>query len=724
MSKRTDPDRPHLPPPLGSPRNLGIIGLVGATFLLLLVLTLSGISALSSIRGYVMGEGLWSKAQKRSIVALHRYARSGSEDHWEEYRQEIAVTLSDRMAREELEEPEPDMAVVYQGFEGGGVPSALHPGMARLFRWARDVQFVDRALEIWAEGDRRIEEVRQLAQELRDARESGDPDTARIEAVLASIDEVDQELTVLEDAFTATLNDGAFQVEAVLRWVLLCIAALSFLGAAAATAFLYHQVDLREAFLERSEARYRTLFEDSVVGTALSNLDGTVIRANAAFAEMLGYDSPDELVGRPAVNLYVDPRDRQALLDRLHEKGAVLMDELLARRKDGSPVWLMTSSALLEDPVDGSKQIVATCLDISGRKEMEERLARKGRIEAMGQLAGGIAHDFNNLLTAIQGNAALLERELGFDSDTAQEMAREILDSSRTASELTEQLLAFSRGDPAAASQVDLVDLVERKRGLLRRLLPENIILEAEVAEEPLVVEAPPAQLEQVLLNLVINARDAMPGGGRILVAVEPWSLDKGPEDGLVEVGPGEYVRLTVSDEGHGIPRHVRARIFEPFFTTKAALGGTGMGLATVYGVVARAGGSVHVESSPGAGATFRVLLPRQERMEAAPSQGPATHGPASGETILLVEDEDAVRKVARRILERTGYRVRAAVDGEQALELVKAGEPFDMLLTDVVMPGMTGPELASEVVRLRPEVPILFVSGYADMSLESEGLA
>lgn len=695
--------------------------------MLLLVLTLTGIGTLSSIRGYVQGEGLWSKAQKRAVLALHRYARGGTQNAWQTFEDEIAVTLGGRMARQELDRPDPDMAIVREGFSLGGIPEEHQAGMAALYRRLRNVAFVSRAIGIWAEGDQEIDRVRELADDLREERRRSEPDAARIASILASIDEVDRRLTDLENAFTRTLNGGALQVERVLRWVLLGIAGTFVLSAAGAGRLLYRQVREREDVLERSEARYRTLFEESVVGTVVTGPEGTVVRANAAFADMLGYDDPDELLGLPAASLYADLADREPIVARVRQDGAVLMDELLARRKDGSQVWLMTSSVVVRDPEDGREGILATCLDVSERKELEERLARKGRMEAMGQLAGGIAHDFNNLLTAIQGNAQLLALDLK-DREGVESLVEsldDILSSSRTAAELTAQLLAFSRGDPAPAKVVDLVDLVTRTRSLLERLLPPHVDLVTELDGAPIEIEATPSQLEQVLLNLVINARDAMPQGGRVVVGLDRVDVASGEPEGLMELAPGSYARLRVSDDGSGMPPEVRARLFEPFFTTKRGSGGTGMGLATVYGIVTRAEGAVRVESVPDEGSTFHVLLPLSTRPtpeveEEPPEPSDRVEG---RETVLLVEDDDAVRRVARKVLESEGYRVLEAREPGRALAFVEAEEPFDLLLTDVVMPLMNGRELAARILGDRPELPVLFMSGYSNLQSDDRDL-
>ncbi|HEU4700063.1 MAG TPA: PAS domain S-box protein [Gemmatimonadales bacterium] len=348
--------------------------------------------------------------------------------------------------------------------------------------------------------------------------------------------------------------------------------------------------------------------------------------------------------------------------------------------------------------------------------EREAQLRQVQKMEAVGQLAGGIAHDFNNLLTAITTTAEMTLAELGADPATRGAMG-EILGSSRRAAALTRQLLAFSRRQELQPQVLDLAQVIAEAEKMLRRLIGENIALEASYAEGSGLVKADPGQLEQVLVNLVVNARDAMSGGGRLTIATANVEVDAEEAAGRQAMQPGAYVRLTVTDTGCGMDAETQARIFEPFFTTKEVGYGTGLGLATVYGIVKQSEGYIYVESAPGAGTTFTILLPRASGTAAAYRTAarldPAAL-PRGTETVLLVEDEDVVRNSVRRILTRHGYKVVEAVSGVDALRLCEARtEPIDLVITDVVMPEMGGVELYRELAARHAGLKVLFLSGY-----------
>jgi signal transduction histidine kinase/ActR/RegA family two-component response regulator len=356
-------------------------------------------------------------------------------------------------------------------------------------------------------------------------------------------------------------------------------------------------------------------------------------------------------------------------------------------------------------------------------RELERQYHQSQRMETVGRLAGGVAHDFNNLLTLINSYATLILGSV-HEADPMREDAQQILDAGNRAAALTRQLLAFSRKQVMEPRVLELNDVVTPLEKMLNRLIGEDVELEIVLAEALSPVKADPSQLEQVLMNLVVNARDAMPRGGRI--AIETADVELGPTDPRrpADCAPGPHVLLAVSDSGEGMDAETRDRIFEPFFTTKEQSKGTGLGLAMVYGIVKQSGGSIHVESAPGQGAVFRLFFPlseadrdRQERdSEPALARG--------DETVLVVEDEDAVRRLARRILESVGYRVITAANGGEALlQCERHGADIALLLTDVIMPQMSGRELADRLSREYPHLRILFMSGYTDEAISQHGL-
>ena len=353
----------------------------------------------------------------------------------------------------------------------------------------------------------------------------------------------------------------------------------------------------------------------------------------------------------------------------------------------------------------------------------EERLRQAHKMEAIGQLAGGVAHDFNNLLTVINGYADILRGQLAAGSE-AGESVHAILEAGQRAAALTGQLLAFSRKAMVQPRLVDLNEVVDSAARMLRRLIGERVTLTTRLQPGLPPVRIDPGQIEQVVMNLAVNARDAMPDGGTLLVETTELLLPTMITTETGEFRAGHAVQLTVSDTGQGMTEDVRARVFEPFFTTKGVGKGTGLGLATVYGIIRQAGGHVEVTSAPGHGATFRVLLPAASAEERPEAESLAPVGPGS-ETVLLVEDEEAVRRLALVALERRGYRVLAAGSAAEAMALATGHQgPLHLLLTDVVMPDMGGRQLAEALTARRPGLKVLFMSGYTDDTVLRDGLA
>ena len=457
-----------------------------------------------------------------------------------------------------------------------------------------------------------------------------------------------------------------------------------------------------ERALRASEQRYRGIVEAATDGIWTVDDVDRISFVNRAMAEMLGF-AVHELLGRRAVELMIDesePIGRRALRER--GEGATERYELRLRRKDGSEVWVELSATPLDD--ESGRYTGAVCLasDMTerhraraSRERFEQRLQPAQRLESVGQLAGGVAHDFNNLLAVILNYAYFIRDRLPADSEVLGDI-EEIRHAAERASELTHQLLVFSRRETVRPAILDLNDVVRDTQRLLGRTLGEHVALVTELSPDPCLVEADPARLEQVVLNLVVNARDAMPGGGEIRIRTRS----------------GDEVLLAVTDDGSGMEPEVAARAFEPFFTTKPKGAGTGLGLATVYGTVTQAGGHAEIESVPGRGTTVRVLLP------AASPEPPAV----DGATVLLVEDEDAVRRLTCRILAGSGYECLEASSGEEALRLFEANrDRVALVLTDVVMPGLSGHELAERIARADGAPPILFMSGFTDAEVDGD---
>jgi PAS domain S-box-containing protein len=372
----------------------------------------------------------------------------------------------------------------------------------------------------------------------------------------------------------------------------------------------------------------------------------------------------------------------------------------------------------------GPEQIILTGRDITARERLESQLRQAQKMEALGRFAGGVAHDFNNLLTAIQGYTSLILLDLGPD-DPRREDLEEIRKASERAAGLTRQILAFSRRHVVEPETVSLNDLIVDLERLVPRLMGEDVTLATALDPALAPVRADPRQLEQVILNLVVNARDAMPDGGRLTLETANDLVTESDPRACPDLPPGAYVVLTVSDTGTGIDPAILPNIFDPFFTTKETGRGTGLGLATVYGIVKQGGGHVEVETAPGEGATFRVYLPAAEYRPGGPApSASASPGPRGSETVLLVEDEESVRVFATKALEKQGYRVLQARHGRDALlSLAEHPGPVDLVITDIVMPEMGGGELARRLASERPELPVLFMSGYTDDEVAQRGL-
>ncbi len=458
---------------------------------------------------------------------------------------------------------------------------------------------------------------------------------------------------------------------------------------------------------------------------------GTIEWVNRAFSGLTGY-SAQEAVGKNPRDLMKSGSQDTAFYAEMWTtllSGKVWKGELVNRRKDGS---LYTEEQTIT-PVLGAggtlSHFIAIKRDITARRDLELQYRQAQKMEGIGRLAGGVAHDLNNLLTVINGTVELLLPKTGERPEQLADLM-EIRRAADRAAALTRQLLAFSRQQVLKVEVLDLNAVVGNMMTMLSRVIGEDVRIETRLSNDTCTIRADAAQLEQVVMNLAINARDAMPSGGTLSITTARVELDEDFAARHVTVKPGPHVHLRVRDSGHGMDAATRTRIFEPFFTTKESGKGTGLGLSTVYGIVKQSGGSIWVDSAPMAGTTFDLYFPlvnEKPASAAARSSAPrpvtATEG--SEETILVVEDEDAIRQVAIRVLARQGYRVIAANCGEAALREVAAlGRPIDLLLTDMVMPGMTGPELAQQLRAQQPGLRVLFTSGYsADAVVRQFGL-
>jgi len=477
--------------------------------------------------------------------------------------------------------------------------------------------------------------------------------------------------------------------------------------------------------LKRSESNFRSLVTNAPYGICRVDSRGHLVDANPALVASLGYEAASELVGRNLSTLYADGQQWFVLADYLKTLQEFHGLDCEWTRKDGTTTAVRLSGRAISD---ASKTVTFEIFteDVTDRRALEQQLRQSQKMEAIGRLAGGIAHDFNNLLMVISGYSEFLLERLGPDP-ALRGPAKEISTAAERATSLTRQLLAFSRKQMLTPKVLDLNAVITENLKMLTRLIGEDIDLVMIPGSEIGAVKADPGQIEQVILNLAVNARDAMPHGGKLTIETSNVTLDEAYARVHAPVQPGDYTMLAITDTGVGMDSETQTHIFEPFFTTKGTKG-TGLGLSTVYGIVKQSGGYIWVSSEPGKGTSFKIYMPHVTAEEVAAVEQPAAAAsPAAKETareiILVVEDEVNLRRLTRQFLENQGYTVMEAADGAAAVQICVAHQGIiHLLLTDVIMPGMNGRELAHRVSEIRPNIKVLYMSGYTENAIGHNG--
>lgn len=479
-----------------------------------------------------------------------------------------------------------------------------------------------------------------------------------------------------------------------------------------------------ERRLRQSEERFSKVFRSSPLGITISReSDGLYLDANGAFLQMMGYEY-DDLVGKTTqqLNIWHVPHDRERMLHQLEQPETAKLLEVPFRTRAGKVRQVQIAAEPVE--LEDQRCILAVTQDVTEARLLEQQFRQAQKMEAVGRLAGGVAHDFNNMLGVIIGYSELTRERLPEEDEKTRKCVAEIRRAAERAASLTRQLLSFSRRQPQMQRVLNLNSIVNNLQGMLSRMIGEDVSLVFRPREPIGSVQVDLGQMEQMLMNLAVNARDAMPNGGELIIETENIYLDETYIGQQGAAKPGHYVQLAVSDTGIGMDAATQAQIFDPFFTTKEPGKGTGLGLSTVWGAVKQSGGYISVYSDLGHGTTFKIFLPRVDK----PAEGLLPGhieaiAPSGNETLLVVEDEDALRELTTSVLERRGYRVLSATTGKAALDIAKEfASEIALIITDVIMPKMIGPDLVNELRKQRPDLKVLYMSGYARNLIVEEG--
>ncbi|HDQ14896.1 MAG TPA: hybrid sensor histidine kinase/response regulator [Sediminispirochaeta sp.] len=477
-------------------------------------------------------------------------------------------------------------------------------------------------------------------------------------------------------------------------------------------AFFRHRLEKK---LQKSEERYRSFFEDDLSGDFVADPTGLILDCNHAFLNYFGFDSREQALQSNFDTFFYDDLQSEQFWSDLYQNHRLEFYELELKRTDGSYISLLANLVASSDNEGNITEIKGYLIDITRRKELEQQLRQSQKLEAIGRLAGGVAHDFNNILTVILGYSTILREKMQGHSSDIESEVHGIEEAAHRASSLTRQLLAFSRRQVLKPKQVSMNSLIQNLDKMMSRLISENIRLSNHLEADPDTVWIDPSQVEQVLVNLIVNARDAMPRGGSIRIKTGNKTIQNPTPSPMGEIPKGSYITVEVQDTGNGIEPHLLKMIFEPFFTTKEEEKGTGLGLSTVYGIVKQSNGYLRVDSKLNQGSNFTIYFPLSLKDDNQVGESTDKQLKLKGnERILVVEDEENVRNLVRRILKLYGYQVYSASVPEQALELLSSESvSFDLVVTDMVMPRIGGLELSRKAKKMRPELKFLYMSGY-----------
>jgi two-component system cell cycle sensor histidine kinase/response regulator CckA len=480
-----------------------------------------------------------------------------------------------------------------------------------------------------------------------------------------------------------------------------------------------------EKKLSESEEKYRKFFEDDLSGDFIADKTGRIVDCNPAFVNIFGFSSKEEALSMNMNEFFVDAEFRESFWKQVRKEKKLQFSELVLLSPAKVPLTMLTNVVSIYGEGESFKGIKGYLFDITESKRLERQLRQSQKMEAIGRLAGGVAHDFNNILTVIMGYTAMIAEKIADDEPIDNDLEG-IKKASRKATNLTRQLLAFSRSQILNPENIDINDLIKDTEKMLSRLITEDISVSYYLEATHANAFVDPGQVEQVLMNLAVNARDAMPGGGKLIIETRNVTFEEERSLMTGVIQPGTYICLSVRDTGTGMTKETLSNIFEPFYTTKPAEKGTGLGLSTVYGIVKQHDGYINVDSSPGKGSAFYVYFRIAEKKPASYTQEASAVSSLEGnEDILVVEDEENIRLLIARILSRKGYRVHEAQNAGEALlisENLKG--KIDLLISDLIMPHMNGQLLAERLEGLRPDIRVLFISGYPDKTIRERGIS
>jgi signal transduction histidine kinase/ActR/RegA family two-component response regulator len=651
------------------------------------------LGTLSSLRAYVGGEGLWSKAEKDAVFHLYRYGVAHDERDYQLFEQFMGVPLGDAKARQALGEAHPDPATAAGGFlEGRNHPEDVR-GMAWLFIRFGNVYYLRQANDIWGEAEALVVQLPPLAEQLRREVRSPTVSQDRIDPILARIYEVNERLTNYEDQFSFILGEGS-------RWLERVVLRILFLTALT--------VETTGILLAVSVSRGIQRGLASIIGAADAITGGDL----AARAKVLSGDE----IGRLAGSFNAMAGNLQARVAELDHINRDLGREVAERQQ--AEEKLHTAIAQLETTLTDLER------EACERLRAEQLLRESSKMQALGQLTGGIAHDFNNMLCVIIGSAELLMDGVE-DKPDYRLLVQEIIDSAENGSQLTRRLLAVGRKQILQPQRVELDALLAGHVELLRRTLGDAIEVDLVRSLDLWPTSADPSQIADALLNLALNARDAMPDGGCLTLRAANVRLDDKSAPAYGDLRAGDYVALSVADTGTGMPSEVARRALEPFFTTKPPASGSGLGLSMAYGFAKQSGGHLAIESTLDRGTTVTLMLPRADGEALSASEAPrrGASDPRGSEAILVVDDNRTLLSVTRRYLAGLGYAVTAAAGGLEAFALLRSGVAADLLFTDIMMPGLGGRALAHLVREVRPGLRVLYTTGYGGRDAEVDGI-